>query len=159
MPVGIETLSVAEALTDCFAGRIDRDCVNCAAHPMQGGPCCFGDPDKYSAQDPECAHCRHRADCRAEIQFTPRAVDYRRPSGLVQLRRPDRSPISSAPPQSTAVSAQPPRQEANDGETPMGRLAKDAAWGGLTGVFQVVTRFFERGRPRMPVRPPEKKAP
>ena len=147
---------IDNALSACFSGEVARECPSCPAHPSNGGPCCFGDEDQYDSRDDDCQKCIHRSECREQIVFNPQG-DYRLRdhSAPVQLgRRVGPQSTSVAPrvnvPAPTVNVPIPTvhREESQTAKEILVESAKDAAWGGLTGALQVVTRIFERGRPR-----------
>jgi hypothetical protein len=95
-----------QVMEECFSGHMSRDCVNCPAHPDNGGSCCFGNPEKFSDDDKECEDCIHHDECQQEVINKMAEEQWReqgRHSSIAAPRRIVRLPVVQSDPRRITV--------------------------------------------------------
>ena len=142
---------ISEALEACFGGHIDRDCDSCPAHPVNGGTCCFADPNKFDVDDRECRVCIHGNNCceMCDPQEEARPPVYTvRPRGAAPTRQPAGHVAvrTAATPYNMNVRA--PVGKDSERESGRTRFMKDTVWGAGEGFFKQAYEFFRTHRLR-----------
>lgn len=104
-------------------------------------PSCWGNDRSYDPNDVECAECRYRHSCSAEIDRGGRVHVNTGPSYGTNYR-----PRPTSPGDGEVGVNRPAVIEPN--EKPIERFAKDALGGGLRGMFYEMWQFWRHYRIR-----------
>lgn len=148
------------AVDECFTGMGPRSCSTCVASPLHGGPCCFGDDEKFESDDPECRACRHFRDCKEAVHRKLQQVHNRYEDRYSRSREGRREPLvqiggrrtsttgSGSGPQIKSQSHNQVRRSPPPQNDSLSRIfMDDLLWGTAEGATRAAYEFFRDYKP------------